>query len=343
VLRPRWSVRSAAALLLVGVSALNAGPALAGPNDGPPPVQVTPGSTFVPVGETTFTLTLDSAGYSGALDQESVKAATKAAELVSARGSSVEKVSAGIADGGESANRSGLSDDDTATGGECAWRDASTAPGGATAWGGNDPNAGTLVVNICNGPTRYVFVPDAAPVPGAPAAAPPPPPPPDPAVLAQRAYGELTLPKPVSKRSPDENNSDPQYGGLPYTWVQLWTWVWAGEWQPLARTVELRGVSATVTATPTSLIFDPGDGSAPVTCQGPGRPWTPADGSNPPSAGGCGYMYRSVTPNGPLTATTSIQWSVEWTSNVGAGGAFPALSTQATTSFLVEQIQVVTR
>jgi len=125
--------------------------------------------------------------------------------------------------------------------------------------------------------------------------------------------------------------------------VQLWTWVWAGEWQPLARTVELRGVSATVTATPTSLSFDPGDGSAPVTCQGPGRPWTAADGSNPPSAGGCGYMYRSVTPDGPLTATTSIEWSVEWTSNVGAGGAFPALSTQATSSFLVEQIQMVTR
>ena len=200
------------------------------------------------------------------------------------------------------------------------------------------------MINICNGPTRYVFVPDAAPAPGAPAAAaPPPPPPPDPAVLAQQAYGELTLPKPVVERSPDENNSDPQYSGLPYTWVQLWTWVWSTDWQPLARTVELQGVSATVTATPTSLVFDPGDGSAPVTCPGQGRPWTTADGNSPPTAGGCGYMYRAVTPAGPLTATTSIEWSVVWTSNVGAGGAFPAMTTQATSSFLVEQIQVVTR
>ena len=61
----------------------------------------------------------------------------------------------------------------------------------------------------------------------------------------------------------------------------------------------------------------------------------------PPSAGACGYMYRAVTPNGPLTATTSIQWSVAWTSNVGAGGTFPALTTQTSSSFLVEQIQVV--
>jgi len=153
----------------------------------------------------------------------------------------------------------------------------------------------------------------------------------------------LTLPKPSAKRSPDEGNSDPQNGGLPYTWTNLWTWVWAAEWQTLARTVDLRGVSATVTATPTALIFDPGDGSAPVTCPGRGRPWTTVDGSDPPSAGGCGHMYRAVTPDGPLTATTSIQWSVAWTSNVGVGGTFPALTTQTTSSFLVEQIQVVTR
>jgi hypothetical protein len=197
-----------------------------------------------------------------------------------------------------------------------------------------------LLVNPCNGPGQFLFVPN--PTPGDPAAvAPPPPPPPDPAVLAQQAYGELTVPKPVAKRSPPEGNSDPQYGGLPYTWVGLWTYIWSGEWQPLARTVELRGVSATVTATPTGLVFDPGDGSAPVTCDGPGRPWTEADGNAPPSAGACGHMYRAVTPNGPLTATTSIQWSVAWTSNVGAGGTFPALTTQTSSSFLVEQIQVV--
>ena len=48
-----------------------------------------------------------------------------------------------------------------------------------------------------------------------------------------------------------------------------------------------------------------------------------------------------VAVNGPLTATTSIQWSVAWTSNVGAGGTFPVLTTASQSSFLVEQIQVV--
>ena len=75
--------------------------------------------------------------------------------------------------------------------------------------------------------SSFLFVPNAAPgVPGV--VPPPPPPPPDPAVLAQQAYGELTVPKPVAKRSPPEGNSDPQYGGLPYTWVGLWTYIWSG-------------------------------------------------------------------------------------------------------------------
>ncbi len=203
-------------------------------------------------------------------------------------------------------------------------------------------------MNPCNGPGQFVFVPNPpAPAAGQAAAAvarpAPPPPPPDPAVLARQAYGELSLPEPVAHRSPPEDNSDPQYGGLPYTWVGLSTFYWVEDWQPLARTVTLRGVSATVTATPTGLTFDPGDGNPAVSCDGPGRPWVEADGNKPPSDGACGYTYRAVTPDGPLTATTSVQWSVNWTSSTGASGTFPAAATSSSSSFLVEQIQVVIR
>jgi hypothetical protein len=313
------------------------GSAIAGPQDDPP-VQVTAGGPLL-AGGGTVTLTLDAAGHAGDLEpgviQAAIEAARKANEAESASGSNGSDAGGG---GEPPAASSGTSGGSAVSAGECAWRDASNLPATSDAWDGNDPATGTLLIDTCNGPAQYLFVPNAAP---GVAARPPPPPPPDPAVLAQQAYGELTVPKPVAKRSPPENNSDPQYGGLPYTWVRLWTYIWAAEWQSYARTVELRGVSATVTATPTALVFDPGDGSAPVTCDGPGRPWTDADGSGPPSAGGCGYMYRAVTPNGPLTATTSIQWSVAWTSNVGAGGTFPVLTTQSASSFLVEQIQVV--
>ena len=208
-------------------------------------------------------------------------------------------------------------------------------PATSPLWGGNDPAAGTLVTNPCNGAGTILYVPNSAlgavPLP-----------PPDPAVLAQQARAELTLPQPAAHLSPGESNSDPAYGGLPYTWVGLATWFWVSEWQPVSRTVELRGVSATVTATPAGLEFDPGDGRGSVSCAGPGRPWSDADGADMPSSG-CGYVYRAVTADGPLTATTSVQWSVSWSSNTGAGGTFPAGVSSASASFLVEQIQVVVR
>jgi hypothetical protein len=194
-----------------------------------------------------------------------------------------------------------------------------------------------LVVNICNGPEEFFYV--ANPAGAAPAA----PPPPDPAVLAQQAYAELTLPSPTVHRSPSERNSDPALGGLPFTLVNLYTWVWTSDWQPVQRTVELAGVSVTLTATPTGLSFDPGNGDASVVCAGPGRPWTTADGNKPPVNGGCAYVYRRVSADGPVTATTSVQWSVSWSSNTGVGGVFPTGVSQVEQSFLVEQIQVVVR
>jgi hypothetical protein len=327
-------------------------PASAGPQDDPttPPVAITPGGGgFLGDDERTYSATLTFAGAVADQTLESGQAAQALAAAAAARRAALSDTGSTAADGSAASTTAADTPPPPAPGSvdearaiassECAWR-AAAVPVGDARWGGNDPAAGALLVNICNGPERYLYVPD--PPPGALAAAPPPPPP-DPAVLAQQAYTELTVPKPEAQRSPPETNSDPDNGGLPYTWVGLNTWVWVNNWQPLQRTVDLRGVSATVTATPTSLVFDPGNGDAAVTCPGPGRPWTEADGNTAPTGGGCGYVYRSVTANGPLTARTGITWSVAWTSNTGAGGAFPALTTQSDSTFLVEQIQVVVK
>ena len=224
--------------------------------------------------------------------------------------------------------------------GECAWKVMSPPPQpGDPRWEGHAPSEGAVLYNDCNGPTFYQFAP------AAPGAAPalPPPPPPDPAVLAQQARGELDLPEPTITRSPGADNSDPALGGAPYTWVHLWTWVWTEPqtWVPTTVTVTAGGVSVTATGTPTALVFEPGDGGDPVTCPGPGRPWTERDRNDPPRGGGCGCMYRHVTPDGPLTSRVSIRWQVDWTSNTGAGGTLPELVTSADSSFYVQQIQVV--
>jgi hypothetical protein len=108
----------------------------------------------------------------------------------------------------------------------------------------------------------------------------------------------------------------------------------------VSKTVTARGVSATVTAGPTALVFDPGDGGAPVSCTGPGRPWREPDGASPPSTG-CGYQYRHVTPAGPVTATVSIYWQVTWRGNNGESGTLPVLVTQRSAQLNVLQVQVV--
>ena len=161
-----------------------------------------------------------------------------------------------------------------------------------------------------------------------------------PAVLAQEAYGLLRLPAPTIERSPDATNSD---RGIPYTWANLWTWFWTSPdtFTAKARTVSAGAVAATATATPTALIFDPGTGDAPVTCHGPGRPWLQADGDKAPTGGGCGYLYRHISAS--VTTTVSIRWTVTWTGSNGETGQLPPLTTAASSTFAVEQVQVVNR
>ena len=163
--------------------------------------------------------------------------------------------------------------------------------------------------------------------------------PPTPGELAQAAYGQLRLPSPTIERSPPQYND---YNGFPFTWLNIWTWVWTspGSYSPVSKSVSVPGVSATVVARPVALVFDPGDGSAPVSCAGPGRAWTQSDGDNPPP-GGCGFMYRHTSNRSLLTATVTIRWDVTWSGTGGAGGAFNGMTTQASSQLQVLDVQVV--
>ena len=160
--------------------------------------------------------------------------------------------------------------------------------------------------------------------------------------LALQALASVQLPKPVVRRSPSQANDD---NGTPYTWVNLWTWWWTtpATWRPLEATARAGVQWATVTVRPRSMVLDPGDGSAEVTCPGPGRAWTEADADSAPDAGACAHKYTRITRSGPLTATLAVSWSVTWTGSGGTGGVLPQMQTQTSTSFVVQQIQVVMR
>ena len=163
-----------------------------------------------------------------------------------------------------------------------------------------------------------------------------------PATLAEQAYKSITFPHPSGDRSPSQTLL---YRGYPFTYVRLWTFWWTSPatWKTLTARASAAGFTASVTARPVALVYDPGDGSAAQSCAGPGRPWTKADGSSAPSDGACGYQYTKVTGS-PITSTQSIVWKITWTGSGGTAGEIPQLVTSTSGQLNVMQIQtVVTR
>jgi hypothetical protein len=128
--------------------------------------------------------------------------------------------------------------------------------------------------------------------------------------------------------------------------VGMWFWTDPSSWRPVsvtAWTITPSGIiSATTTATPTRLVYLPGDGSGPVTCPGPGPVWTADVGDT--AASPCMHTYRhaSVTrPAGVYDAQLGIDWAISWTSNVGQGGPLPGWRTSARYPVRVDEIQAL--
>jgi hypothetical protein len=164
-----------------------------------------------------------------------------------------------------------------------------------------------------------------------------------PAELAQQAMAELKIPHPTTGRGPGGTLHD----GRPYSLVRAYTWFWTdpGSYKPLNKYAAAGPVWATVTVTPSSLAFTPGDGSKTVSCSGPGTPW--AQGRNSPwspSPGGCDYSYHHSTfgaANAELTATYGIVWKATWVGSGGAGGTFPDIITTSQSTFAVAEAEAV--
>ena len=169
--------------------------------------------------------------------------------------------------------------------------------------------------------------------------------PPSPAELAQQAADSFNLPHPTGRRSPSDSDS---HNGYPFTYVRLWTFYWSdpGSWRSLTATASAGGNWATVTAQPVLLTFDPGNGSAPVSCAGPGRPWVESDGDSAPGQGACGYQYSKVTGPGydhPVTSTQTITWQLTWVGSNNTAGTLTQRTTATDGQLNVLQIKIVNR
>jgi hypothetical protein len=153
--------------------------------------------------------------------------------------------------------------------------------------------------------------------------------------LAQRATGRLPLPQPQPQFGP----SRPSSAG-PSTLVNIPTWFWNEGWVSVRQTTRAGDVWAEVVATPVEATWFPGDGSAPVRCQGPGRPWV----SDDESAGVCRHTYLTSSVGQPelvYTARVTVVWRVTWRGSGGRVGTLPLMERQVSFPVAVAERQTV--
>ncbi|WP_152646218.1 hypothetical protein [Streptacidiphilus albus] len=178
---------------------------------------------------------------------------------------------------------------------------------------------------LLNGPALPEFAPAGQPSPKVP--------PVDPRAVALQAENQLSLPRPVVVMSP----STFQVVGVP-----TWLWLESSAWSPVSSTASVPGASVTATATPMSVTWDPGDGSALLTCTGAGTPWHRGLDPKAPSPD-CGHTFARASDfvsGGVFTVTATAHWRVAW-HGAGQAGAFPDLMSTAAVAVQVEEVQTV--
>jgi hypothetical protein len=186
---------------------------------------------------------------------------------------------------------------------------------------------------IVTGPSSTC--PRSAPVPAPPAPSRAAEPGPAPVEVARSVLSEAPLPLPGVRMSPP-----PEIDQL----VNLPTWLWVDNWAPVSVTAALPdvGTSVTVTATPTRVVWDMGNGDQ-VVCIGPGTPYIPGSGYQP--SPDCGYTYRRSSAGQPdlrYQVSATMTWAASWAaSGVAAGGPLGDVSTTTTFGIRVAEIQTI--
>lgn len=216
----------------------------------------------------------------------------------------------------------------------CTWTAESDYSQQLFQWLGSDPDGAWYDV-ACSDGTTYtaVYVPPAAAnIPPAVVLA---------GVMARTAANQLVLPKPAARRNP---------AGPALVNLATWLWLDPAGWRPLTQRTQAGPVWAQVTATPTSTTWDPGDGSAPVVCDGPGTPYDTDRAANA-QATDCSYTYRRTSGDQPqtgpsvndrfFTVTVTTTWQVTWVGVAGTRGTLPVLTTSSSFPLAVAQRQTV--
>jgi hypothetical protein len=159
---------------------------------------------------------------------------------------------------------------------------------------------------------------------------------PTPAELAQQALAKIHLLGAQIGIAPRPDGSGAV--GLP---VWLWTAVTPGTWGPLSASETGGGITVTIEAHASRIVWDMGDGHQ-VTCGNPGTPYEAKYGFAASTT--CGYTYTRPSstadhPHGRYTVTATTYWTVAWSGGGQSGVLTP--TSQSQTSVEIGEIQVV--
>jgi hypothetical protein len=154
---------------------------------------------------------------------------------------------------------------------------------------------------------------------------------------AARARAALDLPFP-------EIETSPPLGVGQIVGIETWFWITKG-WQSDRKTASVPGASATVTATPRSVTYEPGDPrdrKAKVLCSNPPQPWDPRF---PDAETDCGYVYVHRSTVGSRDATFSltatVDYRVTWTASDGVTRPLEDVFRATIVPIRVEEVQAV--
>ncbi len=151
----------------------------------------------------------------------------------------------------------------------------------------------------------------------------------DAATLARQAYRELPLLYPQPYTAPPANVS--QLVG-----VRTWFWIDSNQWQPRTATASVPGLSATVTARPTVVRWDTGDGVI-VTCNGPGTPYDP-NRADELQRSDCSHVFEH---DGIHDVRATIVWEVRWAASDGTTGTLPDVTRATQFTLQAQERQAV--
>ena len=150
----------------------------------------------------------------------------------------------------------------------------------------------------------------------------------DPAEVAAGVLRRMTVPVPQVALSP----AGEQVVNLP-------SWLWIANWEPLTGTASVGGVTVQVTARPASARWSFGDGSS-LACA-PGVPWSP----NADASRACTHTWRHSSASQPserYSLGVSVTWTASYSVTGGAGGgALPSITRTSTRPVRVAEVQAV--